>query len=204
MADTPAPRIVFEASEVHRARTSSTKFASKEEINDSSKDPTQLYARTKLAIILGVKYGLLDRVIRPNEDRVFALAVHPGAVRIVPFSSSYQEFITGTDMMQVNTAMQQQWKDAYPGLLGKLITTAMTTIGRSPEQGSFSALYAATSPEVEEKGWNGYYFTDPGQPGKETAQASNLGLGAALWDLSHKMIEDKVGEGGMVDWDVKV
>lgn len=82
MTDTPAPRIVFEGSEVHRATTSSTKFASKEEINDPSKDPTQLYARTKLAIILGVKYGLLDRVIRPNGDRVFALVVHPGAVRI--------------------------------------------------------------------------------------------------------------------------
>lgn len=82
MADTPAPRIVFEGSEVHRATTSSTKFASRGEINDLSKDPTQLYARTKLAIILGVKYGLLDRVIRPNEDRVFALVVHPGAVRI--------------------------------------------------------------------------------------------------------------------------
>lgn len=82
MTDTPAPRIVFEGSEVHRATTSSTQFASKEEINDPSKDPTQLYARTKLAIILGVKYGLLDRVIRPNGDRVFALVVHPGAVRI--------------------------------------------------------------------------------------------------------------------------
>ncbi|BCS17308.1 short chain dehydrogenase/reductase family protein [Aspergillus puulaauensis] len=183
MTDTPAPRIVFEGSEVHRATTSSTKFASKEEINDPSKDPTQLYARTKLAIILGVKYGLLDRVIRPNGDRVFALVVHPGAV---------------------NTAMQEQWKEAYPGLLGKLLTTAMTAISRSPEQGSFSALYAATSPEVEEKGWNGYYFTDPGQPGKETAQASHSGLGSALWDLSHKMIRGKVGDGGMVDWDVKV
>lgn len=100
--------------------------------------------------------------------------------------------------------MQEQWKEAYPGLLGKLLMTAMTAISRSPEQGSFSALYAATSPEIEEKGWNGYYFTDPGQPGKETAQASDLGLASALWDLSHKMIRDKAGGRGMVDWDVKV
>jgi hypothetical protein len=57
--------------------------------------------------------------------------------------------------------MQQQWKDAYPGLLGKLISNTMLAVGRDVEQGSYSALYAATSPEIEEKGYNGYYFADP-------------------------------------------
>lgn len=36
--------------------------------------------------------------------------------------------------------MQQQWKDAYPGLLGKLLTSAMLAGGRNVEQGSYSAL----------------------------------------------------------------
>ncbi|KAL4940456.1 hypothetical protein BDV06DRAFT_196700 [Aspergillus oleicola] len=184
MSDTPAPRIVFESSELHRAALSATtKFAHVEEINDPSKDPTQLYARTKLAVILGVKFGLLERVIRPNGDAIYALSVHPGAV---------------------NTEMQHQWKDAYPGLLGKLLTTTMTAFGRSPEQGSFSALYAATSPEVEEKGWNGHYFTDPGQPGKEASLANDVELGNALWNLTHQMIREKVGQDGMVDWNAKV
>jgi hypothetical protein len=107
-------------------------------------------------------------------------------------------------VLQVNTAIQQQWKDAYPGLLGKLITTVMLTGGRDVEQGSYSALYAATSPEIEEKGWNGYYFSDPGQPGKESSQASDPALGAALWDLSERIIKDKVGEDAFVDWDSKV
>jgi hypothetical protein len=80
MPNTPTPRIVFESSEMHRTAMPWTKFASVEEINDPSKDGTQLYARTKLAIILGVKYGLLDRVIRPNKDGIYALSVHPGAV----------------------------------------------------------------------------------------------------------------------------
>ena len=96
--------------------------------------------------------------------------------------------------------MQQQWKEAYPGLLGKLITTTMLLTGRNAEQGSFSALYAATSPEVEEKGWNGWYLSDPGQPGKETKQASDPALGAALWDLSLRTIKDKVGEDALADW----
>lgn len=58
----------------------STKFDSIEDINNSSLGPVQLYARSKLAMILGVKYGLLERVIKPNGDNIYAIAVHPGTV----------------------------------------------------------------------------------------------------------------------------
>ncbi|KAL4758184.1 short chain dehydrogenase/reductase family protein [Aspergillus foveolatus] len=179
MPDTPAPRVVFESSEQHRAAPSGVKFGSLEEINDPDLGPLERYGRTKLAIILGVKYGLLEKVIKPDGDNIYALSVHPGAV---------------------NTAMQQQWKDAYPGLFGKLLTTVMLAAGRNVEQGSYSALYAATSPEVEEKGWNGYYLQDVGQPGKESSLASDPVLGAALWDLSHRMIRDILGNDAVADW----
>ena len=96
--------------------------------------------------------------------------------------------------------MQQQWKDAYPGITGKLLTAAMLVGGRDVEQGSYSALYAATSPEVEEKGWNGYYLADPGQPGKESKQASDPALGAALWQHSERLVKDVVGEDALQDW----
>jgi NAD(P)-dependent dehydrogenase (short-subunit alcohol dehydrogenase family) len=135
----PKPRVVFLSSEMHRTAPSNVHFASLDEINDSSIGPTQLYGRTKLAQILGAKYGLRDRVIKPNGDRIYAVCVHPGAV---------------------NTAMQQQWKDAYPGILGKLLTSAMLFVGRDPEQGAYSALWAATSMEIEEKDYNGWYFSD--------------------------------------------
>lgn len=179
MPNTPAPRIVFESSEQHRAAPSVVHFGSIDEINNPEVGNLELYGRAKLAIILAVKYGLVDRVIKPNNDNIYALSVHPGAV---------------------NTAMQQQWKDAYPGLFGKITTTVMLAIGRNVEQGSFSALYAATSPEIEEKGYNGYYFQDVASPGKETKQASDPKLGAALWDLSHRLIKEKAGEDGIVDW----
>jgi len=179
MRDTPAPRIVWEASEQHRAAPSVVHFGSLDEINNPEVGNLELYGRAKLAIILGVKYGFVDRVIKPNGDNIYALSVHPGAV---------------------NTAMQQQWKDAYPGLFGKLVSAVMLAGGRDVEQGSYSALYAATSPEVEEKGWNGYYFSDPGQPGKESSQASDPALGAALWDLSERIIKSKVGEDALTDW----
>lgn len=96
--------------------------------------------------------------------------------------------------------MQQQWKEAYPGLLGKLITTTMLAVGRDAEQGSFSALYAASSPEIEKRGWNGYYFTDPSHPGKESTQATNPQLGANLWELSHLLIRERLGKDAIVDW----
>jgi NAD(P)-dependent dehydrogenase (short-subunit alcohol dehydrogenase family) len=179
MPDTPPPRIVFESSEMHRFAPNNVHFASKEEINDDSVGPAELYARTKLAMILGCKYGLLERVIKPNNDRIYTLCVHPGTV---------------------NTDMQEQWKDAYPGLTGKLLTSAMYFVGRSPEQGSFSALYAATSPEVEERGWNGVYLSDPGQLGKETAQASDPALGESLWRLSEQLVQGVLGAEALEDW----
>jgi hypothetical protein len=96
--------------------------------------------------------------------------------------------------------MQQQWKDAYPGITGVLLTNAMLFVGRSPEQGSYSALWALTDPSIEEKDLNGYYFADPDQPGKETAQASDPALGAALWDLSTRLVKEKVGDDALIDW----
>jgi NAD(P)-dependent dehydrogenase (short-subunit alcohol dehydrogenase family) len=196
MPGTPPPRVVFESSEQHRNAPKVVHFGSVEEINNPEIGSTEVYGRTKLATILGVKYGLLERVIKPNKDNIYALSVHPGAVRYL----AWWQVITLIVGKQVNTAMQQQWKDAYPGLLGKLLTTAMLAVGRNVEQGSYSALYAATSPEIEERGWNGYYFSDVAQPGKESAQASDPMLGAALWDLSHRLIKEKVGEDGLVDW----
>jgi len=55
-------------------------FGSMEAINDPAVGNLELYGRTKLAIILGVKYGFLDRVIKPNNDDIYVLSVHPGAV----------------------------------------------------------------------------------------------------------------------------
>ncbi|KAL2165647.1 hypothetical protein VTG60DRAFT_4080 [Thermothelomyces hinnuleus] len=117
----------------------------------------------------------IEEVIKENEDDILAVSLHPGAV---------------------NTAMQQQWKDAYPGLTGKLLIWAMLAFGRDVKQGSYSALWALTSDKVQ----NGWYDSDPDQPGKESSQASDPNLGPALWDLSHRIIREKLGEDALVDW----
>jgi hypothetical protein len=106
-------------------------------------------------------------------------------------------------MLQVNTAMQNQWKDAYPGITGQLISYAMRFIGRDPEQGSYSTLWALTAPEIEEKRLNGAYFTDPDKQTEPSAQASDPALGADLWQLSEKLVKEKLGDDALVDWNEK-
>ena len=60
--------------------------------------------------------------------------------------------------------MQDQWEAAYPGIKGTIMKYTTLAMGRSPEQGCYSALYASLSPEVVEKGWNGVYLSDPVSP----------------------------------------
>lgn len=74
----PAPRIVFESSELHRFAPSDAKFASLDEIMNDQLGPLELYGRSKMAMICGTK-GLYEKVIKPNGDNVYVLAVHPGA-----------------------------------------------------------------------------------------------------------------------------
>lgn len=103
LPDTPAPRIVWEASELHRMSPSDIKFESKAEINNPNVGSVELYARTKLAIILGVDFGLVQKVIKPNHDNVYALSVHPGAVRL-PSQKTPIRFLltTGRSTRQCN------------------------------------------------------------------------------------------------------
>lgn len=96
--------------------------------------------------------------------------------------------------------MQTQYNEAYPGIFGKALSAFNLAIGRDPEQGSYSALYAALSDEIVEKGYNGFYFADPGVPGKETNQGADLNLAAALWGLSERMTKRLLGDDALKSW----
>jgi len=179
--DVKAPRIVTISSELHRTAPSNVQFLTPSEITEESKDlgPNKLYSRSKLANILFTKYGLVERVIKPNNDRIFALAVHPGAV---------------------HTGQQDQFKEAYGGVLGSLMKNIVTPFMRSADEGSLSTLWAATSDDVEKNDWQGCYFKDPGTLGKETKQASDPKLGENLWNLSNQLVKEKLGEDGLLPW----
>ncbi|KAG8409418.1 hypothetical protein J3459_017521 [Metarhizium acridum] len=97
--------------------------------------------------------------------------------------------------------MQEQWKDAYPGVTGQILSYAMKAISRDPEQGSYSTLWALSSSEIEEKRQNGAYFSDPGKVGDESPQASDAKLGTELWQLSENLVREKLGESALVSWE---
>ncbi len=69
-----------------------------------------------------------------------SISVHPGAV---------------------NTDIQNQWEEAYDGPFGTFMKGLSVGLGRSPEQGSYSGLYAALSPDIVKNNWNGVYLSDP-------------------------------------------
>ncbi|KDQ57684.1 hypothetical protein JAAARDRAFT_58272 [Jaapia argillacea MUCL 33604] len=180
LANTPPPRIVSISSELHRAAPSSIQFASISELGEkaSTQMPmtaVSLYARSKLAMILFTKYGLVERVIKPNGDDLIAVATHPGAV---------------------HTGQQDQFKEAYGKPLGTVLKHVVTPFMRDPEQGSLSTLWAATSDEVKQ----GMYYTDPGENGKESAQASDEKLGANLWMLSEQLVRERLGDNALLPW----
>lgn len=186
------PRVVAVSSELHRAAPSDVKFASLDEINDDAIDPARLYGRSKLAQILFVKYGLVERVIKPTSDAIIAVAVHPGTASPRPPPQLFSRSL----ILQVTTGMEEQWKTAYPGITGQLIAWAVKAVGRDPEQGSYGIHWALTAPEVESAG----YFVDPGKRGDESTQACDGELGRALWELSEGLVREKVGEDALVDW----
>ncbi|KIJ67870.1 hypothetical protein HYDPIDRAFT_82988 [Hydnomerulius pinastri MD-312] len=182
LPDTPAPRIVSISSELHRQAPSSIQFVSEEEVMEEgskSLSAVSLYSRSKLANILFTKYTLMERAIRPSGDHIFALTTHPGAV---------------------HTGQQDQFKEAYGPLVGGLAKAVTVPFMRNPEQGSLSTLWAATSDDIEKNGWQGCYFTDPGQLGKETGQADDEQLGENLHNLSEQLVKEKLGDNALFPW----
>ena len=65
-----------------------------------------------------------------EKPRIYAIATHPGAV---------------------HTDQQDQFKEGYGKLFGTIMKTVTVPFMRSPEEGSYSTLWAATSDEVEKK-----------------------------------------------------
>lgn len=179
--DAPTPRIILVASERHHSAPSDVKFASEEEITEkgASLGPNNLYARSKLATILFTKFGLVQRVLVPNGDRIIAVATHPGPVA---------------------TDQPKQLEEAYGKVLGGIMKNLVVPFMRDPEQGSLSTLWAATSPEIEQKEWSGLYFTNPGEVGKESKLADDGEVGKNLWELSERMVTKAVGPDALLPW----
>lgn len=164
---------------MHQLAPSSVQFKSLEEINDPNLRQDQYYDRSKLAIILYIK-ALVEHAIAPHSEKIYASSVHPGAVK---------------------TEIQDQPLEAFGWLPGMAIKYLTMPFMRTPEGGSLGTLWAALSPEIEEKDIQGAYITDPGKVGGETAQADDKALQENLWRLCHQLIEEKLGKDALLPWD---
>lgn len=60
--------------------------------------------------------------------------------------------------------------------------------------------WAAFSPEIVEKNHQAAYIQDPGKVGGETKQAQDTWLAEACWELSERIIREKVGEDALGSW----
>lgn len=127
-------RIVMQSSEMHRLAPSTTKFASKEEINASG-DGTQLYGRTKLGLIYLARQLIKRHLAELPPDRpILVMSVHPGTV---------------------DTGVQSQWTESY-GIVGKALDVLTRKVGKSAEEGAEASLWAAVSTDIFEGNWKDY------------------------------------------------
>ncbi|KIW84972.1 hypothetical protein Z517_00360 [Fonsecaea pedrosoi CBS 271.37] len=176
LQNTPGARVVFESSELHRGADANVQFENEAEINQDI-GPTKLYNRTKLAQILTTR--ALQRRIDNGQlgfeagQKIYVNAVHPGAVA---------------------TDQPLQAEEAY-GKLGVVGHTLVRPFMKDPiADGCRSALYAATSQDIEEKGIMGQYIVPDKKVTDPSSKASDEELGERLWRLSDQLLKDRLGE----------
>lgn len=195
---TPNSRLVLQSSDLHRGATDSAQFESLEELNRDI-GPTKLYNRTKLAQILFLK-ALVQRAqhgrlgFKPEQLKAqgpWMNATHPGAV---------------------STDQQEQAIDAY-GKLGQVGVAMTRPFMKDPEsQGCRSALFAATSEEVEKEKIQGEYVSSESSrplhqpwtyilqivPDKKVTKPSQTALDGVLqenlWKLTFDILRTKLGD----------
>ncbi|KAI9839379.1 MAG: hypothetical protein M1837_002103 [Sclerophora amabilis] len=172
---TPSSRLVFQSSSLHAMAPSSTRFASLSEIN-TDLGAAQLYNRTKLAQVLWAR--ALVRHLETNgvgdgagAEQVWINATHPGGV---------------------STDQQEQAVEAY-GTAGKLGVKATRPFMKDPvEEGCRSALFAATSTEIETEKIQGEYIVPDRKITTVSSQAQDEALGEQLWRLTSELLAEKL------------
>ncbi|KAF9977058.1 hypothetical protein BGZ73_007172 [Actinomortierella ambigua] len=102
---------------------------------------------------------------RLADEKVYVNIVHPGTVK-------------------TEAALRM------PGLQGLMVKTFFMT----PERGALTQLYAATSPEIEEKDIRGKYFVPVANQAQPSPIANDMALQTRLWDYSEKLMHEKVDQ----------
>ncbi|KAI1314548.1 hypothetical protein EDD11_002023 [Mortierella claussenii] len=140
-----------------------------ETLNDESKSNADTrYGRSKLANILFAK----ELARRLKDEKVYVNAVHPGFVSTQP---------------------PQHASTIYDAVVGAFERGVTAMLAMNPKKGSLTQLYAATSPEVEEKDIRGRYFIPIANEIQPSAYARDEELQEKLWTFSEDLVREKIG-----------
>ncbi|KAJ3759959.1 short chain dehydrogenase [Lentinula raphanica] len=151
------------------ASTTTPNFTSLEGLNQKTCAAMQRYGLSKLTNIL-LTNELQKRFIESGITNVYCLSIHPGVV--------------ATELAR---GPSQSWPLIAP--LWKVIPRFLKT----PEQGALTQLYAATSPEVEEKDLKAALLFPVGQVTSKNSLAEDKDgkLGSDFWNLCEALMQEK-------------
>jgi WW domain-containing oxidoreductase len=154
---------------------SSSQFTNLQEINQDI-GPSYLYNRSKLAQALFVWH--LSKLLLEAKDMQHASQRH----------------INATHPGDVQTDQQKQAEEAY-GRLGKIGAVVVKPLMKDPvAQGCRPALWAATSPEVEEGNVDGQYIVPDKKVMEPSSQAKGAKLAERLWVFCESALKEKLRE----------
>lgn len=155
-------RIVTYGSNLHQQVSSSTKFASLDELN-TDLGPNQLYARSKLAVILYARY--LARHLSKTHPRILVNAVHPGIVETRQSTEHIHE--------------------AYP-IAGYGMSVGLNPLKKDLFMGAVSGMFAATKTTA-----TGQYVCPPAMPEPGSKMSQDEELGEQLMKLTKEIVKEK-------------
>lgn len=187
-AKTQDARIVILASNLHFSCDSSTKFASVDELNREL-GPTLQYNRSKMGNVLYAKRLARDFQSEGISHQVFINSVHPGVVKTAQQDGALETY----ENIIKNTVGDGVVGQAASAALGAANYTARELMMKDTPEGALSSLFAATSPEVKEKGLNGEYIVPNGHTQQADKRALDTNYQDACWNVIQECIEKDVG-----------
>ncbi|CAG8953741.1 hypothetical protein HYFRA_00006631 [Hymenoscyphus fraxineus] len=181
-------RIVVMASNLHFSADSSVKWESIEEIN-THLGPTLQYNRSKMGNVLFAKKLARNLAQEGYAQQVFVNSIHPGVVK-----TAQQDGALETYVPKIQTALGE-------GVVGTAVSAsveganlaARTLLMKDSPAGALSALYAATSPEVREKGLQGEYIVPNGTVQTADKRALDEKYQDKYWELLQECIRKGYG-----------
>jgi hypothetical protein len=146
--NTPAPRVIFEAPGQQRLQSLSSDSSSSDEEDPrrtayNAEVCSEIFRRSKTSLLLGVRHGLAERIVKRHHDNIYVLAVQPAKSAVDVGAQSRRD---------------SHWQPT------DLCDSVLDTLAKDTEfavrSSSRITLYAATSSDVEDKYLNGAYLVD--------------------------------------------